>query len=136
MTSWNKEKAVFFASLVVLALVVIQSIASWTGAPGGATFDFREPEASTRVETRTVEKIAWVELASVGPEARDPFQAISEWRPAPPDPMPLPGIPPLEYRVPLPSEIATAAGARPARAKNLPEVEGEADDDDDEEGSQ
>ncbi len=122
MIAWNKEKIAFAASVAVLVLVVISNLPSWTGGPL-ERFALREPQTGVNSVIDRGVKVDWFRPAKVESHARNPFQAISDWRAARLDPLPLPPLGELERRVPLPAPIASAPGARPPREEKMPEAE-------------
>ncbi len=114
--AWNKEKLVFLSAIIAAVGVIALSVQAHgrKGAEiGYAGLDPKPPTAGTLEEP-----IPWV-LPSRA-EGRDPFQLISDWRPAVADALPAPPAPALRRRVPLPSALDGSARARPPRETAMP----------------
>ncbi|MGE3165106.1 MAG: hypothetical protein AB7O52_09390 [Planctomycetota bacterium] len=115
----NKEKIVLLLALVVLAFAIyagIQAIAraaSWEPS-------FQEPAPSPRGANLPTVDIRWFEFPKRGREPRDPFEAVSEWRPAEADALPLPPLSDLRRRVPLPAPLFDSRLARLPRESVMP----------------
>ena len=59
------------------------------------------------------EEWEWYAIDTKKGDRKDPFQALSKWSGANPDPLPLPPRSALARRVPLPGTLAASAAARP-----------------------
>ncbi len=131
MIHWNKERVVFAVSVIIFALVVVANVPTWTRGPE-AKFQFRDPQTGVSTEIDRGVRVEWFQVNKVGAKARNPFLAISEWRPMKPDLLPLPPLGALERRVPLPAPMAQAPGARPPRELEMPKEKAAQEDESDE----
>ncbi|MFN0057168.1 MAG: hypothetical protein ACKVX7_01810 [Planctomycetota bacterium] len=118
--SWNKEKAVFAASIVLLVLVVVTTAKSWLAGRESAVPELSEPRPAGDLKLRTTVDLAWFKVAVADIPLRNPYQAQSDWQAAQPDPLRQPPLGPLARRVPVPATLAAARGARPLREATPP----------------
>lgn len=117
----NKEKLVFLLSLLPLALCIYAGLGALRQVQQfEPQSKFREPAPAVGVLEGTVE-IDWPHVAERTQPLRDPFAQLSDWRSAAPDALPLPEVPPLARRTPLPGILAGAHAARPPREHRMPE---------------
>lgn len=120
MGSLNKEKIVFLLSFVPLILAVYGGYSAISQV-GGWKPSFKEPAPSQEAEISPGVDRLVVNFPQRKDELRDPFEAISDWRRATPDPLPLPPLEGLSRRVPLPGPLAASHAARLPRESVMPE---------------
>ena len=116
----NKEKITLLLSLGFLVLSVLRAV----GALGeGQTVEvsFEEPAGATSMETSKTVTLDWFKFDVPESTLRNPFQPVSTWKSAQPDAMPMPPVPTMSRRVPLPGPVSESKNARPARETEVPE---------------
>ena len=117
---WNVEKVFFAVCLGFLVLTMLGFAKTLILGDPLAGSDLSEPGSSDGGAVGGVVRIEWYEPVPIE-DARNPFQAISDWRPAPTDTL---GVPPLGVvlrRLPLPATVSADPRAR-LRIENDPPI--------------
>ncbi len=117
---WNVEKVFFTICLGFLVLTMLgfaKTLILDDPLSGSA---LSEPGSSDGGAVGGVVRIEWYEPVPIV-DARNPFQAISDWRPAPRGNLGLPPLGIIPRRLPLPATVSSDPRAR-LRSESSPPV--------------
>ncbi len=115
---WNRERIVFALSLMVLLGSLMHGSATFLGT-GIDLPALSEPAPAPTGLVGGDVSIDWYEEEPRF--KRDPFETMSEWRLARPDPLASPPYGPLKRRIPLPGPVARTPRAWPGLEESPPE---------------
>ncbi len=127
----NKEKITLLVAVFALLITCYFSFDGF-GAIQLEVPEFQSPVGSSDLGMSDEIVIAWWKSDSSASaedsKIRDPFVAISDWRIANPDPLPLPPLEKLRRQVPLPQPLAYISNCRLPLEDQAPEALEEEDE--------
>ncbi|MEM7165474.1 MAG: hypothetical protein AAF581_08420 [Planctomycetota bacterium] len=128
----NKEKIVCLICLLIFLGTVYFSFSA-LGEVSSEKPEFRMAEVGDSGPRRGhPDDWQWFKFDATGAQRQDPFEKISNWSGANPDPMPLPPRADLARRMPLPGVLIASVAARPPLEMVPPTPKEEKEDLDDE----
>lgn len=108
---WNVEKVFFAICLGFLVLTILGFAKTLILDDPLSGSDLSTPGSSDGGAVGGVVRIEWYEPVPID-TARNPFQAVSDWRPAPSDTLGVPPLGQVPRRLPLPATVSGDPRAR------------------------